>query len=74
MAFSYGLVEYVCRTSFEDRNPTKVQVVGIFVGMVLFFLICMLLRQTLFSLHAGIAAALAVVLYLIYKVTDRMES
>ena len=34
----------------------------------------MLLRQTLFSLHAGIAAVLAVVLYLIYKVTDRMES
>ena len=43
------------------------QVIGIFVGMVLFFLICMLLRQTLFSLHAGIAAVLAVVLYLIYK-------
>lgn len=74
IAFSYGLVEYVCRTSFEDRSPTKVQVIGIFVGMVLFFLICMLLRQTLFSLHAGIAAVLAVVLYLIYKVTDRMES
>ena len=74
IAFSYGLVEYVCRTSFEDRSPTKVQVFGIFVGMVLFFLICMLLRQTLFSLHAGIAAVLAVVLYLIYKVTDRMES
>ena len=74
MAFSYGLVEYVCRTSFEDRSPTKVQVVGIFVGMVLFFLICMLLRQTLFSLHAGVAAVLAIVLYLIYKVTDRMES
>lgn len=50
------------------------QVIGIFVGMVLFFLICMLLRQTLFSLHAGIAAVLAVILYLIYKVTDRMES
>ena len=74
IAFSYGLVEYVCRTSFKDRSPTKVQVIGIFVGMVLFFLICMLLRQTLFSLHAGIAAVLAVVLYLIYKVTDRMES
>lgn len=74
IAFSCGLVEYVCRTSFEDRSPTKVQVIGIFVGMVLFFLICMLLRQTLFSLHAGIAAVLAVVLYLIYKVTDRMES
>ena len=74
IAFSYGLVEYVCRTSFEDRSPTKVQVIGIFVGMVLFFLICMLLRQTLFSLHAGIAAVLAVILYLIYKVTDRMES
>lgn len=74
IAFSYGLVEYVCRTSFEDRSPTKVQVIGIFVGMVLFFLICMLLRQTLFSFHAGIAAVLAVVLYLIYKVTDRMES
>ena len=74
IAFSYGLVEYICRTSFEDRSPTKVQVIGIFVGMVLFFLICMLLRQTLFSLHAGIAAVLAVVLYLIYKVTDRMES
>ena len=74
IAFSYGLVEYVCRTSFEDRSPTKVQVIGIFVGMVLCFLICMLLRQTLFSLHAGIAAVLAVVLYLIYKVTDRMES
>ena len=74
IVFSYGLVEYVCRTSFEDRSPTKVQVIGIFVGMVLFFLICMLLRQTLFSLHAGIAAVLAVVLYLIYKVTDRMES
>ena len=74
IAFSYGLVEYVCRTSFEDRSPNKVQVVGIFVGMVLFFLICMLLRQTLFSLHAGVAAVLAIVLYLIYKVTDRMES
>lgn len=74
IAFSCGLVEYVCRTSFEDRSPTKVQVIGIFVGMALFFLICMLLRQTLFSLHAGIAAVLAVVLYLIYKVTDRMES
>ena len=74
IAFSYGLVEYVCRTSFEDRSPTKVQVIGIFVGMVLSFLICMLLRQTLFSLHAGIAAVLAVILYLIYKVTDRMES
>ena len=74
IAFSYGLVEYVCRTSFEDRSPTKVQAVGIFVGMVLFFLLCMLLRQTLFTLHAGIAAALAVVLFLVYKVTDRMES
>ena len=28
IAFSYGLVEYVCRTSFEDRSPTKVQVVA----------------------------------------------
>ena len=74
IAFSYGLVEYVCRTSFADRSPTKVQVVGIFVGMVVFFLICMLLRQTLFTLHAGIAAVLAAVLYLVYKVTDRMES
>ena len=74
IAFSYGLVEYVCRTSFEDRSPTKVQVVGIFVGMVLFFLLCMLLRQTLFTLHAGIAAVLIAALFLIYKITDRMES
>lgn len=74
IAFSYGLVEYVCRTSFEDRSPTKVQVIGIFVGMVLFFLICMLLRQTLFNLHAGVAVVLIAVLFLIYKVTDRMES
>ena len=73
IAFSYGLVEYVCRTSFEDRSPTKVQVVGIFLGMALFFLLCMALRQTLFSLHAGLAAGLALVLYLTYKITDRME-
>lgn len=74
IAFSYGLVEYVCRTSFEDRTPSKVLTVGVFVGMVLFFLLCMFLRQTLFSLHAGIAAVLIAVLFVIYKVTDRMES
>ena len=41
--------------------------------MALFFLLCMALRQTLFSLHAGLAAGLALVLYLTYKITDRME-
>ena len=74
MAFSYGLVEYVCRTSFEDRSPTRLQIVAAFVGMAAVFLLSFLLKQTLFSLHAGLAAALILALFLIYKITDRMES
>ena len=74
IAFSYGLVEYVCRTSFEDRSPTRLQIVAAFVGMAAVFLLSFLLKQTLFSLHAGLAAALILALFLIYKITDRMES
>ena len=39
IAFSYGLVEYVCRTSFEDRSPTRLQIVAAFVGMAAVFLL-----------------------------------
>ena len=74
IAFSYGLVEYVCRTSFQEQNPSRLQIIAVFLGMVFFFLLCAFLRQTLFSLHVGIAAALIAVFYLAYKITDRMES
>lgn len=74
IAFSYGLVEYVCRTSFEDRNPTRLQIIAVFVGIATVFLLSYLLKQVLFSLHAGIAVVLIAVLFLIYKITDRMES
>lgn len=74
IAFAYGLVEYICRTSFEDRNPTRLQIIAVFVGIATVFLLSYLLKQVLFSLHAGIAAVLIAVLFLIYKITDRMES
>lgn len=74
IAFAYGLVEYICRTSFEERSPTKLQIIGVFVIMVAVFFLTAFLKFPLFSLHAGIAAVLIAVLYLIYKATDRMES
>ena len=74
IAFAYGLVEYICRTSFEDRNPTRLQIIAVFVGIATMFLLSYLLKQVLFSLHAGIAVVLIAVLFLIYKITDRMES
>ena len=74
IAFAYGLVEYICRTSFEDRNPTRLQIIAVFVGIATVFLLSYLLKQVLFSLHAGIAVVLIAVLFLIYKITDRMES
>lgn len=74
ISYSYSLVEHICRNSFEDRNPSRLQVISFFVCIGLFFIFCVSLQQIMFSLHAGIAAVLVVVLYLIYKVTDRMES
>ena len=74
IAFAYGMVEYICRTSFEDRNPTRLQIIAVFVGLAAVFLLSYLLKQVLFSLHAGIAVVLIAVLFLIYKITDRMES
>ena len=74
IAFAYGLGEYICRTAFEDRNPTRLQIIAVFVGIATVFLLSYLLKQVLFSLHAGIAVALIAVLFLIYKITDRMES
>ena len=74
IAYSYGLVEHICRNSFEDRNPSRLQVISFFVCIGLFFILRIFLRQTLFFLHAGIAALLIAVLFLIYKITNRMES
>ena len=74
ISYSYSLVEHICRNSFEDRKPSRLQVISFFVCIGLFFIFCVSLQQIMFSLHAGIAAVLVVVLYLIYKVTDRMES
>ena len=74
IAYSYGLVERICRSSFEDRNPSRLQVISFFVCIGLFFIFCVSLEQTMFYLHAGIAAVLIAVLFLIYKITDRMES
>ena len=39
IAFAYGLVEYICRTSFEDRNPTRLQIIAVFVGIATVFLL-----------------------------------
>ena len=74
IAYSYGLVEHICRNSFEDRDPSRLQVISFFVCIGLFFILCIFLRQPLFFLHAGIAVVLIAVLFLIYKITDRMES
>ena len=74
IVYSYGLVEHICRNSFEDRKPSRLQVISFFVCIGLFFILRIFLRQTLFFLHAGIAALLIAVLFLIYKITDRMES
>ena len=74
ITYSYSLVEHICRNSFEDRNPSRLQVISFFVCIGLFFILRIFLRQTLFFLHAGIAALLIAVLFLIYKITDRMES
>ena len=74
IAYSYGLVERICRSSFEDRNPSRLQVISFFVCIGLFFIFCVSLEQTMFYLHAGIAVVLIAVLFLIYKITDRMES
>lgn len=74
IVLSYGLVEYICRTSFaEEAHPPKFLIAALFLGMAAVLLLCFLLDQTVFSLHAGAAAALIAALYLIYKVTDRME-
>ena len=72
--YSYSLVEHICRNSFEDRNPSRLQGISFFVCIGLFFILRIFLRQTLFFLHAGIAALLIAVLFLIYKITNRMES
>ena len=74
ISYSYSLVEHICRNSFEDRNPSRLQVISFFVCIGLFFILRIFLRQTLFFLHAGIAVVLIAVLFLIYKITDRMES
>lgn len=74
ITYSYSLVEHICRNSFEDRNPSRLQVISFFVCIGLFFILRIFLRQTLFFLHAGIAVVLIAVLFLIYKITDRMES
>ena len=74
ITYSYSLVEHICRNSFEDRNPSRLQVISFFVCIGLFFILRIFLRQTLFFLHAGIAVVLIAVLFVIYKVTDRMES
>ena len=74
IAYSYGLVEHLCRNSFEDRDPSRLQVISFFVCIGLFFIFCVSLQQIMFYLHAGIAALLIAVLFLIYKITDRMES
>ena len=74
IAYSYGLVEHICRNSFEDRDPSRLQVISFFVCIGLFFIFCVSLQQIMFYLHAGIAALLIAVLFLIYKITDRMES
>ena len=74
ITYSYSLVEHICRNSFEDRNPSRLQVISFFVCIGLFFILRIFLRQTLFFLHAGIAALLIAVLFLIYKITNRMES
>ena len=49
IAFAYGLVEYICRTSFEDRNPTRLQIIAVFVGIATVFLLSYLLKQVLFA-------------------------
>ena len=54
IAYSYGLVERICRSSFEDRNPSRLQVISFFVCIGLFFIFCVSLEQTMFYLHAGI--------------------
>lgn len=74
IAYSYGLVEHICRNSFEDRDPSRLQVISFFVCIGLFFIFCVSLQQIMFYLHAGIAVVLIAVLFLIYKITDRMES
>ena len=74
IAYSYGLVEHICRNSFEDRDPSRLQVISFFVCIGLFFIFCVSLQQIMSYLHAGIAALLIAVLFLIYKITDRMES
>ena len=74
ISYSYSLVEHICRNSFEDRNPSRLQVISFFVCIGLFFILRIFLRQTLLFLHAGIAALLIAVLFLIYKITNRMES
>ena len=74
IAYSYGLVEHICRNSFEDRDPSRLQVISFFVCIGLFFIFCVSLQQIMFYLHAGVAALLIAVLFLIYKITDRMES
>ena len=74
IAYSYSLVEHICRNSFEDRDPSRLQVISFFVCIGLFFIFCVSLQQIMFYLHAGVAALLIAVLFLIYKITDRMES
>ena len=74
ITYSYSLVEHICRNSFEDRDPSRLQVISFFVCIGLFFIFCVSLQQIMFYLHAGIAALLIAVLFLIYKITDRMES
>lgn len=73
--FSHGLVEYICRTSFRsDRHPPNIFLAALPCGMAAVFLLSFLLKQILFSLHAGFAVVLIAALYLIFKITDRMES
>ena len=74
ITYSYSLVEHICRNSFEDRDPSRLQVISFFVCIGLFFIFCVSLQQIMFYLHAGIAVVLIAVLFLIYKITDRMES
>ncbi len=74
IALAYGLVEYICRTSFGEQNRTRLQAISFLVCIFLIFLLRIFLQRPLFYLHAGIAAVLIAVLFVIYKVTDRLES
>ena len=74
-ALSYGLVQLICRTSFDAQGRAARWITAaLFTGMAAVVLLCLLLTAPLFYLHAGLAAALIAGLYLTYKITDRMAN